>query len=651
MLAPFVIMGLGVFGLVWMLVRHKTHPFVALISAALVVSVLSPDRIIFDTSMPAGEQHEAWFLAVASCITSVTEAFGSTAGKIGIVIVMAAIIGKCMMESGAADRIVRAFSRVLGEKRVPVALVGSSFVLSIPVFFDTVFYLLVPLARSTWHRAKKRYVLFLLAAAAGAIISHPLIPPTPGPLLVAEIMDVSVGTMMMVGGLIGLCLFPVSLASCYLISAYMKDVVPSDESLEEYEPIDDAKLPSLWVSLLPVVVPILLISTGTFMQMASNNALLERAESSQSLDWENFATARLIGLGEYIATPDSVDTEPEAETSSLEGVELPVGDHGDPKLAVLREIWADDIDLFRMMSPEEYQKLQDSERTETLQEVIDGIHDIETEQIEQELLARTALWEQAVFAPYADHPRVKQVVKQLGKNPEEVSDEDRRIANRLILMTAFPHDAPDLPLYLEPQLVALWVGTVGNPSLALFIAAFLAMTPLMGKYKGKQSELWKMLEPAVMSGGMIVLITSAGGAFGAALRGTGVGDEIEKLVVAPENGGMIGILMILTAWGIASALKWAQGSSTVAMITTAGVIASFGITGEQLGFHPVYLATAIGTGSLVGSWMNDSGFWIYSRMGGLGEVDTLRSWTVIQIIVGCAGLVFTILFSRIMPLV
>ena len=76
-----------------------------------------------------------------------------------------------------------------------------------------------------------------------------------------------------------------------------------------------------------------------------------------------------------------------------------------------------------------------------------------------------------------------------------------------------------------------------------------------------------------------------------------------------------------------------------------------GLTPEMLGCHPVYLCTAIGSGSQVGSWMNDSGFWIVSRMSGLTEVETLKAWTVILAIVGCLGFVFSVLLARLMPLV
>ncbi len=114
---------------------------------------------------------------------AVVDGFGSAAGGIGIAIAMAAIIGKCMLDSGAADRIVRTSVNVTGEKKASLGLTISGFILAIPVFFDTVFYLLVPLARSLYKRTNKNYLRYLLAIATGGAITHTLVPPTPGPLL------------------------------------------------------------------------------------------------------------------------------------------------------------------------------------------------------------------------------------------------------------------------------------------------------------------------------------------------------------------------------------------------------------------------------------------------------------------------------------
>src|SRR4030042_1615885 len=133
-LHPLIILAVGMTTVILMIALLRMNAFIALITSAVVVSLLAP-----------GDLSEK--------ISRVAVAFGSTAGSIGIVIALAVVIGKCMMDSGAADRIVRGFLSLLGEKRSSTALMASGFVLSIPVFFDTVFYLLVPLGRSMHRRA------------------------------------------------------------------------------------------------------------------------------------------------------------------------------------------------------------------------------------------------------------------------------------------------------------------------------------------------------------------------------------------------------------------------------------------------------------------------------------------------------------------
>ena len=151
-----------------------------------------------------------------------------------------------------------------------------------------------------------------------------------------------------------------------------------------------------------------------------------------------------------------------------------------------------------------------------------------------------------------------------------------------------------------------------------------------------------------MSGGVIILITAAGGAFGAMLKAAQIGPAIESMLAGKEAHGY---LLLALGFIIGSVMKIAQGSGTVAMITTSSMIASMMPSRETLGFHPVYLATAIGSGAMIISWMNDSGFWIFAKMGGLTEGETLRSWTPLLAIVGLTGFAITIILATVLPLV
>ncbi|MEQ9065167.1 MAG: SLC13 family permease, partial [Gimesia chilikensis] len=166
---PFIILAIGIATVIGMIIFLKINAFLALITAAMVVSLLGPASADGINRMKR-----------------VAIAFGDSVSGIGIVIALAAIIGKCMMDSGAADRIVRTFLKVMGEKNASFALMGSGFVLAVPVFFDTVFYLLIPLARSLYRSTKRNYLMYVMAIAAGGAITHTLVPPTPGPLAMAD---------------------------------------------------------------------------------------------------------------------------------------------------------------------------------------------------------------------------------------------------------------------------------------------------------------------------------------------------------------------------------------------------------------------------------------------------------------------------------
>jgi H+/gluconate symporter-like permease len=156
----------GIVMVLGMIIGLKMNAFLALIISAIVISL-----------MTGGDP--------GARVDAVVAAFGSSAAGFGIMVAMASIVGKCMLDNGSADRIVRWAVGITGERKASVGLAGSGFLLGIPVFFDTVFYLLVPLARSLHRQTRKNYLLYLLAIAAGGAATHTLVPPTPGPLLVA----------------------------------------------------------------------------------------------------------------------------------------------------------------------------------------------------------------------------------------------------------------------------------------------------------------------------------------------------------------------------------------------------------------------------------------------------------------------------------
>jgi gluconate:H+ symporter, GntP family len=216
--------------------------------------------------------HEALKIAKQTIGERVAAGFGRTATGIGILIAMAAIIGKCLLDSGAADRIVRSAMRLTGERGAPLAFAGSGFLLGIPVFFDTVFYLMMPLGKATYARTGRNYLLYVLSIVVGATMTHSLVPPTPGPLFVADALHVNLGAMILGGCVVGVVAAAVGLA--YAVWANKRWDIPlrdsADETLADLQTQaqrSDDELPSLGLALLPILLPVVLISGTTIVDV------------------------------------------------------------------------------------------------------------------------------------------------------------------------------------------------------------------------------------------------------------------------------------------------------------------------------------------------------------------------------------------------
>ena len=157
------------------------------------------------------------------------------------------------------------------------------------------------------------------------------------------------------------------------------------------------------------------------------------------------------------------------------------------------------------------------------------------------------------------------------------------------------------------------------------------------------SSLWKNVSKPLEIAGIIILITSAGGAFGAMIKHSGIGDAIE---LATTN---FQVHYIILAWLIAAVMKTAQGSSTVALITASSIMYAIIGNGADLPYHPMYILLAIGFGGLFISWMNDSGFWVVAKMSGFTDKETLQSWTILLASIAILGLVQVILLTYLLP--
>ncbi|WP_225334773.1 GntP family permease [Halomicrobium urmianum] len=253
--SPLLTFLLGLAAVVLLLVVLDLPAFVGLIMAAFFVGVINA-AFVQDFALP-------------EAATATADAFGSGMAGIGIPILMAAIIGKSMLESGAAQRIVRGFQNLLGEENSDIALWGSSSVLAIPVFFDSVFYLMAPLARSMRARVGRDYTLFIVVVGAGAATAHVFVPPTPGPLAVAAELGVDLGITILIGVAMAIpAAIVAGIGYGRWLNARMdiplRDAMASStEELEDIANRDTSSLPGVLESSLPILLAVVLVGAAT----------------------------------------------------------------------------------------------------------------------------------------------------------------------------------------------------------------------------------------------------------------------------------------------------------------------------------------------------------------------------------------------------
>lgn len=478
---PVLIILVGMIVVIGGIIGFKLHPFFALILGAFAVALLTPSATIEQFALSQGASAAAAQQASLIGIgTRIATAFGSTCGKVGIIVAMAAVIGKCMLESGAAEKIVRSILKLFGLSNTPVALIITSFFIGIPVFFDTLIFMMFPLAKALTIRTNKNYLFYILCIIAGTAMATSLVPPNPGPVFLAGALQINIGVMMLGGIVVG---------SCTLVTGYIwakwannKWQIPLRDSLDaRLEDIkkasekDEKLLPSLHASLLPILIPILFIVAATFLQ--------------------NFSQV-------------NSDARP---------------------------------------------------------------------------------W--------------------------------------------FVHGLLTIVLFF------------GDKNVALTIGAIAAILVLAGQIGLKGDHLGKSVSSALTSGGGIILIIGAGGAFGGMLQQTGISSVIADITQGFQ------MALIPMAFFITVLIRTAQGSATVALITSSGILAGFVTSGIPLEYNPVYLALAIGCGSKLIAWMNDSGFWVVTKMSNFTTEEAMKTYSPMLAIMGITGLIVIMIGAKFIPLV
>ncbi|KKI86869.1 GntP family permease [Shouchella clausii] len=267
--------------LIFLVVKTKVHVFLALIIAASI------------TGLVGG-------MAPPDVVNAITEGFGSTLGSIAIVIGFGVMMGRILEVSGAAERLAYTIVKVLGKRKEEWAMAITGYIVAIPIFVDSAFIILSPLAKALSKQTGKSIVALAIALAGGAVVIHSAVPPTPGPLGVAGIFDIDIGWMIISGMLFAI---PIVIAIVIYAKWLGKRIyqVPSEDGMDWVRPEkqldveqwleekEQKELPSLLRSCLPIVVPIVLI----FM----NTTLNAMEASGPFVDYITFFGSPVIAVG------------------------------------------------------------------------------------------------------------------------------------------------------------------------------------------------------------------------------------------------------------------------------------------------------------------------------------------------------------------
>ncbi len=238
----------GIAVLLLLIIALKLNAFISLLISSVVVGVM------------AGME----FNAITDAIS---RGMGGTLGYVAIVVGLGAIFGAILEKSGGANGLANFLIQKFGDNKARLAVLIAGFIIAIPVFFDVAFIILIPVLQALSNRTKKTVVYFALPLLAGLAITHSLIPPTPGPVAVADIINVDLGWVIIFGTITGI---PTAIVSglwfSRLASSKIKSEVHEAET-DDHQSLDTSIVPLV---LTIIAVPILLIVTGTIIKMNAN---------------------------------------------------------------------------------------------------------------------------------------------------------------------------------------------------------------------------------------------------------------------------------------------------------------------------------------------------------------------------------------------
>lgn len=238
---------LGFAVLLFLIIKAKIQPFIAIMSSALIIGLV--------VGMPFG-----------MITDTLAEGVGTTLQTIAILIGLGSMFGAILQVSGGVEVIADTLLRVFGEKKAPWALGITGLIVGMPVFFESGLLILIPVAFGIARKTKKSVFCYSIPLLAGLAIGHAFVPPTPGPVLVAEMLNVELSYVIMLGIIIGIPAmilagpvfgkFAGSKFNCPVPSSYL-------ENEKEGQEKNKGRTPNFWVIVCIILLPLFLIILNT----------------------------------------------------------------------------------------------------------------------------------------------------------------------------------------------------------------------------------------------------------------------------------------------------------------------------------------------------------------------------------------------------
>lgn len=261
--------------LLFMVLRLKISAFISLLVTAIYVGIAA--------GMPLRE-----------VLKAIEEGMAGTLGFVATVVGLGAIFGQILESSGGAQSLAHHLIRSFGIRRAPWAMTLTGFLVAIPVFFDVGFIILVPIVYALSRDSKRSLLYYAIPLLAGLAVTHSFIPPTPGPVAVADILNAQLGWVILMGTLLGI---PVAIIAGPLFGRYIAKKIhldPPPETDSSIVEADHQALPSFRIILAMIFIPLLLILLNTVTTLMVAKGWVRQSLATDLLEFVGHPFSALI---------------------------------------------------------------------------------------------------------------------------------------------------------------------------------------------------------------------------------------------------------------------------------------------------------------------------------------------------------------------